>query len=319
LRRAHSTIRSVTAVLVGIVAVAAADLAATGLVDVRTEVLAPDSITVGERFGVRHVFSYADSLVMAVPGEIAPGTCRIMSLVWSENESDGRIAKTAAYTMITLDLEEARLPALAVEFYTPSGDTLIAFADEVVVPVRHLANEGTAARPLKAQWTAPRRYWPWIVAATALIAAAVLLWWWLRRRSRREETAPQKARLPADYVALTELTRVEKMNLLASGEFKLYYSLVTEAVRRYLQDRFGVDAMDRTTTELLDELSDLGRRVEKLDSLLCEADLVKFAKHVPDVEAGTVAMSSAREIVVKTTPRRIVPKQEETAAAEGAA
>jgi hypothetical protein len=173
----------------------------------------------------------------------------------------------------------------------------------VIIPVRQLAAAGADTRPLKAQWEAPRSYWPWIVAAVALVAAALLLWWWIRRRKRRVEEAPLEPALPPDYVALTELTRIERMNLLKQGEFKVYYTLVTDAVRHYLAARYGVEAMDRTTEELLDELGGRGRRVAKLEDLLNEADLVKFAKYVPGEASGTAAMSSAREIVVKTTPR----------------
>ena len=291
--------------------------AVTRSVTARTTVSAVDSVTVGELFRVRHTFVYHDSLKMMVPTEIDAGSCRILSLVWSEERSDDKIEKTAALTLITLDLEEARLPELAIEFHTPTGDTLIAFGDEVVIPVRHIAAAGEESRPLKEQWVAPQSYWKWIVAAAALIVAAAVLIWWLRRRARRVLEEPPEPKLPADYVALTELTRIEKMNLLRSGEFKTYYSLVTDAVRRYLDARFGVDAMDRTTAELLDELDERGRRVDKLDDLLNEADLVKFAKQVPAVDAGMSAMSSAREIVVKTTPKKIVPIGNGSACEEG--
>jgi hypothetical protein len=300
-----------------IAGVASSQPAVARSVTAQTTVSAVDSVTVGERFRVHHTFVYHDSLKMVVPAEFDAGTCRIVSVVWSEDRSDDKIEKTAALTLITLDLEEARLPGLAVEFHTPTGDTLIAFGDEVVIPVRHIAAAGAESRPLKEQWVAPRRYWKWIVAATALIAAAAVLIWWLRRRARRVLEEPTEPRLPADYVALTELTRIEKMNLLRSGEFKTYYSLVTDAVRTYLNARFGVDAMDRTTAELLDELDDRGRRVDKLDDLLHEADLVKFAKHVPAVDAGVSAMSSAREIVVKSTPKKIVPDGNGSADEEG--
>jgi hypothetical protein len=277
--------------------------AAAQLIDVRTEVAAPDSVTVGERFRVTHIFSYPDSLTMSVPEEIDPGSCRLLSKEWSEDKEEGRVEKTLSLEAITIDLEQATLPALAVQFFTPAGDTLVAFTDEVIIPVRQLATEGADVRGLKQQWEAPRRYWPWIVAAAALVAAAILLWWWLRRRSRRTGEEPSVPVLPADYVALTELTRIERMDLVRRGEFKKYYTLVTDALRRYLSARFEVEAMDRTTDELLLELEDTGRRVDKLDSLLREADLVKFAKYVPGEEAGTAAMSSAREIVVKSTPR----------------
>jgi hypothetical protein len=289
--------------------------ASTRLVEVRTTVLAPDSVTVGERFSVRHTFFFPDTVEMNVPDEIDPGTCRVLALTWSDGDSGDRIERRADFTLITLDLQEARLPAIAVEFYTPDGDTLFAFADEVSVPVRQIAGEGANTRPLKEQWVAPRSYWMWIVAGAALVAAAALLIWWLRRRARRVEEAPPEPVLPPDFVALTELTRIDKMELLRDGQFKKYYTLVVEAVRRYVEARFQVDAMDRTTTELLDELARRRRRVEKLDGLLGEADLVKFAKYVPSVETATAAMSTAREIVVKTTPRRIIADDVEPVAA----
>ena len=285
------------------------------LIEVRTTVSAPDSVTVGERFGVTHLFSYPDSLAMSVPREIDPGSCRIVSLIWTEDKSNGTVEKAVSLSALTLDLEQATLPALAVEFFAPSGDTIVAFADEVTIPVRHLAAAGAEARPLKEQWEAPRRYWPWFVAAAALAAAALLLWWWIGRRRRRAEETPREPALPADYVALTELTRIERLNLLKSDEFKTYYTLVTDAIRRYLAARFGVEAMDRTTGELLDELGDRGSRVGKLGDLLHEADLVKFAKFVPGEASGTAAMSSAREIVVRTTPRHSESPEERTVAA----
>jgi hypothetical protein len=281
--------------------------ASTRLVESQTEVLAPDSVTVGERFGVRHTFTFPDTLEMSVPSDFEPGSCRVVSLVWRAAQSDGSFERTAEFTLMTLDLEEARFPGFAVDFVTPAGDTLVAFADEVVIPVRQLAGPGAEARPLKAQWIAPRNYWKWIALIAAMVAALALLMWWLRRRSRRIEDAPPEPKLPADYVALQELTRIEKLDLLEKGEFKRYYTLVTDAVRRYIENRFLVEAMDRTTGELLDALADRGQRVDKLDGLLREADLVKFAKHVPGEDDGTAAMSAAREIVVKTTPRRIVP------------
>ena len=124
--------------------------------------------------------------------------------------------------------------------------------------------------------------------------------------------------MPADYIALTELSRLERMNMLERGEFKKYYTLVTDVIRRYLEARFNVDAIDRTTSELLGELEDRRCRVEKLDGLLNEADLVKFARFKPAEATGKAAMSTAREIVVKTKPAPVAAAQDtETRAAGG--
>lgn len=275
------------------------------LIRVRTSVSA-DSVAVGQRFRVRHVFDYPDSLRMLDLSGMDPGACRVLSLTWKDDSSgEGRKIKTADLVLMTLDLEQARFPELAVDFETPSRDTLRVFAEEIVVPVRHVATAGAEPKPLKAQWEAPRSYLKWILLGALAVLAAAILFWLRRRRARVLET-PGIPRLPADYVALSDLTRIEKLDLLANGEFKRYYTLITEVIRKYIQERFDVDAMDRTTGELLDELEQCGKRIEHLDGLLSDADLVKFAKHKPGVEVATTALNLARRIVVNTTPKAVV-------------
>jgi len=276
--------------------------------------VAADSVTVGERFSLRVSFQYPDSLRMIDPAALNAGTCRVLSASWDDKKSRGMVERAGVLTLITLDLDAARFPETTWDFVAPSGDTLRAITPEFVIPVRRLVTspEGAEVRPLKPQWEAPRNYLFWILAGVAAALAAAALVWWLRRRKRRAlVAAPAEPKLPADYVALTELTRVERMNLLEAGEFKKYYTLVTDAVRRYLSARFDVDAMDRTTREIVDELDRRRGRVEKLEDLLNEADLVKFAKWTPSVSAGGAAMSTAREIVVKTAPHESAPENPE--------
>jgi len=107
------------------------------------------------------------------------------------------------------------------------------------------------------------------------------------------------------------------MGLLDRGEHKQYYTLVVDVVRRYLEQRYGVAAMDRTTGELIGDFDTRGIRVENLEDLLTSADLVKFAKFVPPVTAGETAMQTARGIIVATTPR-IVPSADGERASEAA-
>lgn len=277
-----------------------------GLISVTTSVSA-DSVAVGQRFRVRHGFAYPDSLVMLDVPPLKTGNCRVVSQRWEKESSGQTSVRTAVLVLVTLDLEAARFPEMTVDFKTPSGDTLRTVAEEVIVPVRRLTTEAAQPRPLKAQWVAPASHWKWIAGGAVLLAVAAALWYWRRRRSRKTEEAPREPKLPADYVALTELTRIEKMNLLADGQYKKFYSLVTHAVRRYIADRFRVDALDRTTRELLLELENIGQRIDRLEELLKDADMVKFAKYVPGRETAAAALTTARKIVVSTAPRTVVP------------
>jgi hypothetical protein len=265
-----------------------------------------DSVTVGERLLVRYRIDCPDSLEVLPLEGLDMGTCRLISIGWDEHREAGRLLKTADLELFTLDLEKAHLPAAEVRFRTPLGDTLSAFTDEVTVPVRALATAGGELRPLKEPWTAPADYrWIIIAAALVVLAAAASYFLWMRRKQRVvvKEPVPE---LPADFVALRELRRIENLKLLEAGEFKQYYTLITDAIRNYIEKRFGVDALDRTTNEILFDLERKHKHVDDLERLLQEADLVKFAKFIPSVSSAREVMITARDIVAKTAPKSIL-------------
>jgi len=272
-----------------------------GLVQVDTRVSA-DSVTVGERFGVVHAFSYPDSLAMMPPEQIDAGNCRVVSQRWNENRTADVITRTASVSLMTLDLETARVPEAWIDFRTPAGDTLRVYTPDVEVPVRHVAAESRELAPLKEQWEAPVSWWVWALGGASALALAALAWYFLRRR-RREVARYVPPPLPADHVALTELARIEKLGLVDRGEFKSYYTLVVDALRHYLERRYRIDAMDRTSDELLDVLEQRRVEIAPLHGLLVEADLVKFAKYEPGGERAGGAIETARDIVVSTRPR----------------
>lgn len=265
-----------------------------------------DSVTVGQRLEVKYRVDYPDTLERLPLTGLDPGNCRLLNISWLDNRTETGRSETAEISLMTLDLESAEFPGATLRFLSPAGDTLSVTADGVSVPVRALAAApaGTAPgenlKPLKEPWQAPADY-RWIyLAAAALLLAAVLGYLWWRRRKRRVVPPAPKPVLPPDFIALQELTRIEGLNLPGSGEFKKYYSLLTDAVRRYLEGRFKIDAMDRTTSEVLSDLERASKPVDNLEALLQEADLVKFAKRVPGIPAALEAMKTARGIITRT-------------------
>ena len=282
-------------------------------VETRTEA---DSVAVGERIHVTYTAVFPDSLTLVTPDGFNAGTCRVMSIRWRDGSQDGKRTRTADVTAITLDLERASIPPVRFLFTSAAGDSFVLFSDEVDIPVRQLTQAQSEPKPLKPQWDAPRTYM-WLIAAAALVVlAAIALYLFRRWRKRRVVAEPVKPALPADFVALKELQRIEELGLLEKSEFKRYYTLVVDAIRVYLERRYGVQAMDRTTYEILWDLE--GRRVEVdgLEALLSEADLVKFAKHVPDAAAGKQAMEAARDMIVRTAPRPVVEATQAASAPE---
>jgi hypothetical protein len=283
------------------------------VVSVSTECKA-DSVTVGQRFDVSCRATFADSLKALTPADVPPGTCRLISSKWNDAREKDRAVRTGTLVFIPVSLDSAYVPPMPLDFVTPHGDTLRAWTDAIDLPIRLIATGSKDLKPLKQQWVAPRNWTLWIALVLAALALTAALVWWIRRRRRR--VAPveiPELRLPPDFVALKELERVAGLGLVERGEYKTFYTLVVDAVRRYVEARFGIVAMDRTTQELLDDLNRRHTRIDGLGALMTEADLVKFAKYTPTPASASAAIESAREIVVATTPRS-VPSDEPTGA-----
>jgi hypothetical protein len=134
-----------------------------------------------------------------------------------------------------------------------------------------------------------------------------LLAWLLVRLGllRRQEEAAFDIRvrepdLIPEEAAFKELDRIDALGLVGRGMIKDHYSLVSETVRRYLERKFGVLAMESPTSLTLAALGELeigdqgyNLTVEVLD----EADLVKFAKFRPDGSRVDSLLERARSLV----------------------
>jgi hypothetical protein len=106
--------------------------------------------------------------------------------------------------------------------------------------------------------------------------------------------------LVPEEAALRELGRIEALGLIERGMIKDYYSLVSETVRRYLERRFEVLAMESPTSFTLDALSEIAIAPAGLGAIrdvLEEGDLVKFAKLSPAAQAVGSLLPRARAVV----------------------
>jgi hypothetical protein len=105
---------------------------------------------------------------------------------------------------------------------------------------------------------------------------------------------------------LFALRDIEDEKLWQKGLIKIYYTRVTEVIRRYFERRFIFLALEMTSDEILQRL----KRIEEtqqirteLRSFFTTADLVKFAKYEPSVPEHENELRWAYEIVRATVPR----------------
>ncbi len=168
--------------------------------------------------------------------------------------------------------------------------------------------------PYRAPVTAGEIF-PWVLIAAAL---AVVIWLIVRiiKRLRKKEIKPEQPvkKDPPHVVAFRELEILRDAELWQKGEIKLYYSRLTEILRQYIEDRYGVCSMELTTEETLRALVRTGFKRDKvyelLRSFLTDADLVKFAKHEPSPAENDICFNNAWQFVSETMEKPVTETPE---------
>ncbi len=162
---------------------------------------------------------------------------------------------------------------------------------------------GIHETPFSLAWYA-RRYGPWVLAVLALTA---LIWFLVTRwLLPKPPPLPVPAAEPGlrDRI-LAELRALEAEELWQAGRHKEYQARLTDLLRGYIEERYDVPALERTTNELMHELavSPLSHdQRQQLRNMLELADLVKFAKAVPSPAENEAMMSGAERFVMDTAP-----------------
>lgn len=129
---------------------------------------------------------------------------------------------------------------------------------------------------------------PYILGMILIAAILFFIFYAYSRRKNNKPlfVLPKKPKEPEHVIALRELDRIKDEKLWQKGKIKEYYSEVTEVLRKYIESRYEIPAMEQTSDETLSAFSkkrDLlkEKTFNNLSRILKLADLVKFAKYQP--------------------------------------
>ena len=120
--------------------------------------------------------------------------------------------------------------------------------------------------------------------------------------------------LPPHIRAINRLNEIKLNKLWQSGKVKEYHSEVTETLRIYIEERFGIGAMEMTSGEILSDLkkySDADIACDNLKQILIMADFVKFAKYNPLPDENELSMMNAYLFVNNTKIEEVTEEKEE--------
>lgn len=145
-------------------------------------------------------------------------------------------------------------------------------------------------------------YW-WAFLAGFLII--LLLIWGLARRSRQQPAESSRPVASPYEIAIERLRALKERKLWEQGQEREYFTRLTEILRIYLQDRFGINAMEMTSDQIiahLSESSDVRDKRDYVRRVLSMADFVKFAKMRPLPADNVEAYDNAVRFVEETRP-----------------
>ena len=155
-------------------------------------------------------------------------------------------------------------------------------------------------------------YWPWLAGAGVLVALFFIFR--LVKNRKKEEIAPYIPPIPAHITALKSLKKLEAEKAWTSIKQKEYYSDLTYTVRLYLEERFGINAVEQTTREIIAELkyADISEEDKlHLRKMLSQADMIKFAKMTANEEQGKDSLYKSIDFVEKT--KKVTKENDELA------
>ena len=213
----------------------------------------------------------------------------------------------AGLTITSFDEGIYYLPPLAVQRLSKDGvlDTLVFEPQKLEIKTMPVDTATFKPHDIKEPIRYPVTFAevaPW-VAGGLVIAGLIALIVWLIIRYRRKHNPEYIKKDPAHIIALRKLDKYRGNALWAPEKQKTFYSGITDTLREYIADRYGIGAMEMTTAEIFNDMKNTDAPadlLEELKELFERADFVKFAKFTASDEDNAKALPSAVRFVTST-------------------
>ncbi|MEQ6122676.1 hypothetical protein AAON49_00580 [Pseudotenacibaculum sp. MALMAid0570] len=207
-------------------------------------------------------------------------------------------------------------------YYIPSQQIFIRnrahITDSILINVATVAIDTTKQKmfPIKAIQSEPytfddfKPYLIWVILGILLIAGLV---YYLKTRKKNEAEEVEYVPVLAAYEeAIGKLKELDEKLLWQNNKVKQYYSELTEILRNYLGRDIEIPTLELTSSEIVELVSTQNKSKEiglaketisNIDTLLKNADLVKFAKSKPMAHEIESDRKSAEQIINNIRPK----------------
>lgn len=251
---------------------------------------------------------------------IVPGVEVLGDTKADTSDIDGMMRVSKTFTLTSFDERLYAIPGMKVKVdgksYSSNQLALKVLTCDVdtLHPEQFFPPKDVQDNPfLWAEWSTP--FWLSIVVMLLTLAFGYLV---LRLKQNKPIITRIRVvkRIPAHQKALDEMSRLKTEHYNTADEQKEYYTQLTDTLRKYIRERFGFNAMEMTSSEIMEHLQSTGddTMINELRELFNTADLVKFAKYSSLLGEKDMNLVKAINFIDQTkrdeqpTEEKIVPK-----------
>ena len=142
-----------------------------------------------------------------------------------------------------------------------------------------------------------------------LVLLSVCYYLYLRLRDNKPiiKTIRVIRRLLPHQKAMKEIEEIKADKMLSTKNTKEYYTKLTDTLRKYIEERYGFNAMEMTSSEIIEKLTSIQDEhgLSELRHLFLTADLVKFAKYSTLINENDANLVNAIEFINQTKQENI--------------
>ena len=153
----------------------------------------------------------------------------------------------------------------------------------------------------------------WIPLVILLLLAILgaVIYFILRRNKKGYFFTPPPV-LPPHVRAMKGLDKIKEEKIWQQNRYKEFYTQITDILRRYINERYGINSLEMTSGEILNIIrikSEEDSVYNNLKQILTVADLVKFAKYKPFIDENDLSLMNSYLFVNQTKEDDPMPNE----------